>query len=260
MRLSEAMRFPKDQITSRLLMVQRLGHHAPLAHMVCVAQTFDFRTYDGAFRFLEWGTVSAGQRAFDFRAPPVALAPEPPEESLFGLPGLSIFGAHLNSKHSVALLAATLFLGLKGFLIGACVWVVYKLSQQGRLPTELQWAFLQAMGRASCMFRSPWNHTLNSVCGDCSCWYSYAHAGPAAASAAGAPAGGGIQLPGFLQQAFQAPPAQQQQQQQQQHTRSTSGSQPSRQAPGSAEGFRQGFSGNVRSAWNTRGPGHRLGG
>ena len=78
--------------------------------------------------------MPAGQQAFDFRAPPVALAPEPPEDSLFGLPGLSIFGAHLASKHLVALLAATLFLGLKGLLIGVCVWIVYKLSQQGDAP------------------------------------------------------------------------------------------------------------------------------
>jgi hypothetical protein len=56
---------------------------------------------------------------------------------VFGLPGLSIFGAHLSSKHLVALLAATLFLGLKGFLIGICIWIVYKLSQQGEAPLLL---------------------------------------------------------------------------------------------------------------------------
>ena len=74
-------------------------------------------------------SVGAGAGAFVFSAKPVVLAPEPPEQSLFGLPGLRVFGAHYQSKHLAALLAATLFLGLKGFLIGNAVWVVYKLSQ-----------------------------------------------------------------------------------------------------------------------------------
>ncbi|CAL8464417.1 g3952 [Coccomyxa elongata] len=70
-----------------------------------------------------------GTGAFDFSAQPIALQREPPEQSLFGMPGLRIFGAHYQSKHLAALLAATVFLGLKGFLIGNAVWVFYKLSQ-----------------------------------------------------------------------------------------------------------------------------------
>lgn len=76
-------------------------------------------------------TLDVGAGAFDFSAPPVAMASEPPEQSLFGLPGLRVFGAHYQSKHLAALLAATLFLGLKGFLIGNAVWIFYKLSQNG---------------------------------------------------------------------------------------------------------------------------------
>ena len=42
------------------------------------------------------------------------------------MPGLKVFGAHFQSKHLVALLAATLFLGWKGFGLGIIVWVAYK--------------------------------------------------------------------------------------------------------------------------------------
>ena len=71
--------------------------------------------------------TGAGQAAFNFSAAPVAVHREPQEESFFGMPGLKIFGAHFQSKHLVALLAATLFLGWKGFGLGMIVWVAYKL-------------------------------------------------------------------------------------------------------------------------------------
>ena len=71
--------------------------------------------------------TGAGQAAFNFSAAPVAMHREPQEESFFGMPGLKIFGAHFQSKHLVALLAATLFLGWKGFGLGMIVWVAYKL-------------------------------------------------------------------------------------------------------------------------------------
>ena len=71
-----------------------------------------------------------GQAAFDFSAAPVAIHREPEGQSFFGLPGLKLFGAHFQSKHLIALLAATLFLGWKGFALGSAVWIFYKMSQK----------------------------------------------------------------------------------------------------------------------------------
>lgn len=68
--------------------------------------------------------------AFDFSAAPLAVHREPEDQSFFGLPGLKIFGAHFQSKHLIALLAATLFLGWKGFVLGLVVWVFYKVLQK----------------------------------------------------------------------------------------------------------------------------------
>lgn len=59
-----------------------------------------------------------GGSTFNFSAAPVRLHHEPPQQSLFGLPGIDIFGAHFQSRHLAALLGATLFLGIKGFLAG----------------------------------------------------------------------------------------------------------------------------------------------
>ena len=83
---------------------------------------------------------------FNWNARAIAVAPEPREESFFGWPGLDIFGAHLNSKHAVALGTATMFFGLWGFLTGTGVWVAYKSyrpgtphrSFKGLLPRVLQ--------------------------------------------------------------------------------------------------------------------------
>ncbi len=62
------------------------------------------------------------------------------DQSFFGLPGLKIFGAHFQSKHLIALSAATLFLGWKGFALGLAVWIFYKLSQkpQGETPSLMR--------------------------------------------------------------------------------------------------------------------------
>ena len=71
---------------------------------------------------------------FDFSAAPVAVHRDPEDHSFFGLPGLKIFGALFQAKHLVALLAATLFLGWKGFALGVIVWIFYKLSQKPGAP------------------------------------------------------------------------------------------------------------------------------
>jgi hypothetical protein len=63
-------------------------------------------------------------RAFDFRAWPVSFKRSVPGSSI---PGLHIFGAHCHYKHLLALLAVTLYAGLRGFLVGAAAWVMYKL-------------------------------------------------------------------------------------------------------------------------------------
>ena len=83
-------------------------------------------------------SAGRGQAAFDFSAAPVAVHREPQDQSFFGLPGLKFFGAHFQSKHLIALLAATLFLGWKGFALGLGVWIFYKLSQkpQGEAHTS----------------------------------------------------------------------------------------------------------------------------
>ena len=73
-------------------------------------------------------------QAFDFSAAPLAVHRDPEDHSFFGLPGLKIFGALFQSKHLVALLAATLFLGWKGFALGVIVWIFYKLSQKPGAP------------------------------------------------------------------------------------------------------------------------------
>lgn len=84
--------------------------------------------------------TGAGQATFDFSAAPVGMHREPQDQSFLGLPGLKIFGAHFQSKHLVALLAATLFLGWKGFLLGLALWVFYKMSQKpGASPGFQLW-------------------------------------------------------------------------------------------------------------------------
>ena len=82
---------------------------------------------------------------------------EPEDQSFFGLPGLKIFGAHFQSKHLIALLAATLFLGWKGLALGVAVWIFYKLSQkpQGEAhtsyePIEVWPTFWRSMIRHAC--------------------------------------------------------------------------------------------------------------
>eukprot|EP00884_Botryococcus_braunii_P006673 jgi/Botrbrau1/16006/Bobra.0353s0004.2 len=80
------------------------------------------------------GPRQGGANVFNFSLAPVALAPDPPGQSLFGLPGLDIFGAHLQSTHLLLLVAATLFLGWKGFLMGSAIWVAYKLSSGPDVP------------------------------------------------------------------------------------------------------------------------------
>ena len=72
---------------------------------------------------------------FDFSAAPVAVHREPEDQSFFGLPGLKFFGALFQSKHLIALLAATLFLGWKGFALGVIVWIFYKMSQKPGMPS-----------------------------------------------------------------------------------------------------------------------------
>ncbi|CAK0783503.1 hypothetical protein CVIRNUC_006702 [Coccomyxa viridis] len=142
--------------------------------------------------------AGAGQAAFNFSAAPVAMHREPQEESFFGMPGLKIFGAHFQSKHLVALLAATLFLGWKGFGLGMIVWVAYKLLLRG---------------------------------------------GAAPAAALQGPQGP-AQLPAFLQQYMQQPPAGQRE------YRSETGPVGRQQAgPGQGQGSR----------WAGRGQGHKLG-
>lgn len=66
-----------------------------------------------------------------------------------GLPGLDIYGAHMRAAHYIAIAAATAFLGLKGFLLGAGIWVCYKMSQQqagaaGRAPGGASTAQVQS--------------------------------------------------------------------------------------------------------------------
>ena len=74
---------------------------------------------------------SAGP-TFDFTKPPLAVAWEDRANSLAGLPGLSIFGAHLSSRWLAALAVATAALGLaRGLLAGLAVWVLYKLGIEG---------------------------------------------------------------------------------------------------------------------------------
>jgi hypothetical protein len=55
---------------------------------------------------------SSSSPTFDFSRPPLAVAWEDRSRSLAGLPGLSIFGAHLSSRWLVALAAATAAAGL----------------------------------------------------------------------------------------------------------------------------------------------------
>ena len=50
---------------------------------------------------------SSSSPTFDFSRPPLSVAWEDRDSSLAGLPGLSVFGAHLSSRGLVALAVAT---------------------------------------------------------------------------------------------------------------------------------------------------------
>ncbi|KAK9786075.1 hypothetical protein WJX73_009363 [Symbiochloris irregularis] len=80
------------------------------------------------------GSADGGRPTFDFSAAPVRLHREPPQQSLFGLPGLDFFGAHFRSRHLAMLFGATVALGFKGFLAGVGVWIIYKLNTGGHAP------------------------------------------------------------------------------------------------------------------------------
>lgn len=79
---------------------------------------------------------------FDFSRSPLAIAWEPAGESFFGLPGLDVFGAHMRSVHLLFLTAATLFLGWRGFIMGAAIWVAYKLTSGMAITIPYMAAFL----------------------------------------------------------------------------------------------------------------------
>ena len=81
-----------------------------------------------------FGASSASNRSgptFDFTKPPLSVAWEDRASSLAGLPGLSVFGAHLSSRWLVALAVTTAVAGLKGLLISFAVWVLFKLGFEG---------------------------------------------------------------------------------------------------------------------------------
>ena len=86
-----------------------------------------------AQRLFSGGPASSSSSGptFDFSKPPLAVAWEDRSSSLAGLPGLSVFGAHLSSRWLVALAAATAVAGLKGLLIASVIWILYKLGFEG---------------------------------------------------------------------------------------------------------------------------------
>eukprot|EP00887_Chlorella_sp_A99_P006360 scaffold3.g6360.t1 len=97
--------------------------------------------------------AAGGAGVFDWDAPPFRLAPDPPEEAIGGLSGIDLFGAHMRAAHAVAILAAGVFLGLKGLLIGGACWVLYKHSQvQGRAAAAAQGRQATAAAQAKAFF------------------------------------------------------------------------------------------------------------
>ena len=84
-----------------------------------------------AQRLFGASSSSRGSPTFDLSKPPLSVAWEDRARSLAGLPGLSVFGAHLSSRWLVALAVATAAAGLKGLLISAAVWALYKLGFEG---------------------------------------------------------------------------------------------------------------------------------
>ena len=74
---------------------------------------------------------SSSSPTLDFARPPLSVAWEDRDSSLAGLPGLSVFGAHLSSRWLVALAVATAAAGPKGLLIAFAVWVLFKLGFEG---------------------------------------------------------------------------------------------------------------------------------
>lgn len=95
------------------------------------------------------GRLVCAGAVFDFSRSPVAVAWEPAGESFLGLPGLDIFGAHMRSMHLLFLTAATLFLGWRGFLMGAVIWVAYKLTS-GTVPEVPPFQFLTHLESKEC--------------------------------------------------------------------------------------------------------------
>lgn len=99
--------------------------------------------------------ASASNRSgptFDFSKPPLSVAWEDRASSLAGLPGLSVFGAHLSSRWLVALAVATAAAGLKGLLISFAVWVLFKLGFEGA----------SGSGSGSGATRGPGGHRLGA--------------------------------------------------------------------------------------------------
>ena len=75
---------------------------------------------------------SSSGPTFDFSKPPLAVAWEDRARSLAGLPGLSVFGAHLSSRWLVALAAVTASAWLERSFYSSAIWVLYKLGFEGK--------------------------------------------------------------------------------------------------------------------------------
>ena len=95
----------------------------------------------------------AGSSPFDLSKPAIRLAPDPAELRLFNLSGLEVihspsmmadaacnmpsapaeqvFGAHCLARHWALALASSFLLGLKGPILGAGIWALYKFWTHG---------------------------------------------------------------------------------------------------------------------------------
>ena len=128
---------------------------------------------------------SSSVPTFDFSGPPLAVAWEDRSRSLAGLPGISVFGAHLSSRWLLALAAAPAAAGLKGLFISFAIWVLYKLGFEGKAASENR--------------GSPGGHQLGAhphsgalPARALASYLAAAGAGRAAAAAAGAGAAGAV--------------------------------------------------------------------